>query len=203
MSEQLESFLRNRFRHKGYKLSAEILKYCTTRLAKRNELLCYPDESKESFFFVNSGCLRKYIIAPNGIEYTSNIAVEGDCIVNIGDVGPKTKRVLKNIYPHLSEFNEENYVQAIERSKLTTINSKYIELLYSKMFDFTCMMFCLLKEENDTCRRIINMNAKEKYEWLLKCRPRIIQQVPGKIIATYLDISPSTLSRIRSKGMFK
>lgn len=46
-------------------------------------------------------------------------------------------------------------------------------------------------------RHVVNGNAKEKYEALLRHRPKIINNVPLKIIATYLNITPEYLSKLR------
>jgi hypothetical protein len=197
MSAKLQSFLKENFRLNAQELSVELLKYCTKRIARRNELLCLPGESKEFFFFVNSGCLRKYFIASNGVECTRSIAFENECIINhkVED-DPKLRRIAKNVFPELS--SSKIYIQALERSELTVINTKYRGLLYSNMLDFFCLVHSLLKDEQDIVSWILHSNVKEKYEWLLKCRPQIIQRVPDKIIASYLSISPSTLSRARA-----
>ena len=140
MSTKLELFLREKFHRNVYELSAEILKYCTKRIAKRNEVLCYPGETKEFFFFINSGCLRKYIIASNGVEKTKNIALEGECIINPNeDDKSKVNRILKKVFPELTRINIPVYIQAIERSELIVISSKYKELLYSEISYITCL----------------------------------------------------------------
>lgn len=200
MPTKLESFLKEQLRHNALTLSSEILKYCTKRIAKRNEILCYPGEVKEFFFYVNSGCLRKYSIGSNGVECTKNIALDGECIINPSeDDNSKTRRVFKKAFPELNRINIQVHVQAIERSELTVICSKHKEFLYSRILEFFCLLYSLLEKENSTSLKICHMTAKEKYEWLVECRPQIIQRVPGKIIASYLGISPCTFSRIRSK----
>jgi len=42
-------------------------------------------------------------------------------------------------------------------------------------------------------------NAKERYEKLLIQKPELFQKIPLKHLATYLNITPETLSRIRKK----
>ncbi|KAI9453492.1 putative transcriptional regulator, Crp/Fnr family [Russula earlei] len=43
------------------------------------------------------------------------------------------------------------------------------------------------------------LSPEEKYERLLATRPRLIQQFPLKYIASYLGITPETLSRVRRR----
>jgi hypothetical protein len=51
-------------------------------------------------------------------------------------------------------------------------------------------------------RRIVgslSQTAEEKYNQLLRVYPHIIQRVPQHMIASYLGITPETLSRIRKQ----
>ena len=45
----------------------------------------------------------------------------------------------------------------------------------------------------------ITLNAAERYEKILLNYPKIIQEVPLKIIASYLNVTVERLSRIRAK----
>jgi len=42
-------------------------------------------------------------------------------------------------------------------------------------------------------------DAKEKVQWVIKNQPQLLVRVSNKMAASYLGISPSTLSRIKSK----
>ena len=46
---------------------------------------------------------------------------------------------------------------------------------------------------------LITMDAKQRYEILLKQNPKLIQRLPSKIVADYLGISQETLSRLKSR----
>ena len=45
----------------------------------------------------------------------------------------------------------------------------------------------------------ISLTADEKYLQLVKTYPHIVQRVPQHMIASYLGISPETLSRLRKQ----
>ncbi|MCD9855474.1 Crp/Fnr family transcriptional regulator [Epilithonimonas sp. JDS] len=47
-----------------------------------------------------------------------------------------------------------------------------------------------------------NINPAEKYNHLLKTKPRLIQTFPLTMIASYLKIRPETLSRVRANVSF-
>lgn len=42
-------------------------------------------------------------------------------------------------------------------------------------------------------------DATERYKELLKVNPKIVDRLPNKIIASYLNMTPETLSRVKSK----
>lgn len=43
------------------------------------------------------------------------------------------------------------------------------------------------------------LNASERYNQLFKINPNIVKRLPNKIVASYINISQETLSRIKSK----
>ena len=45
---------------------------------------------------------------------------------------------------------------------------------------------------------LLTQNPAERYRLLLKGEPELLQQVPLKYLASYLGITPETLSRIRA-----
>jgi CRP-like cAMP-binding protein len=56
--------------------------------------------------------------------------------------------------------------------------------------------------DNAVSRIVLFDNAltpKEKYAYVLNNRPQLIQEFPLKMIASYLKITPETLSRVREK----
>ncbi|MCF0069372.1 Crp/Fnr family transcriptional regulator [Dyadobacter sp. CY261] len=49
----------------------------------------------------------------------------------------------------------------------------------------------------------ISLDAEERYELLAKTYPEFIRRFPQSMIASYLGISPETLSRVRKKTLYK
>ena len=48
-------------------------------------------------------------------------------------------------------------------------------------------------------QREILKDASARYKELLSVNPRIIKRFPNKIVASYLNMSPEILSRLKSK----
>ena len=49
----------------------------------------------------------------------------------------------------------------------------------------------------------ISMTAEERYDELASTYPQFLQRFPLSMIASYLGLSPETLSRIRKNSMIK
>lgn len=46
----------------------------------------------------------------------------------------------------------------------------------------------------------LTLDETKRYKQFLDITPKIVQRLPNKIVATYLNISQETLSRLKSKG---
>lgn len=52
---------------------------------------------------------------------------------------------------------------------------------------------------NELKGKIMNGDARWRYEWLEKCRPELYDAVPLKAIASYLKMTEVHVSRVRKK----
>lgn len=86
-------------------------------------------------------------------------------------------------------------VTVIDYSRFLRVTKKYPEvLMLDKMFiEYYAVWFEQKLKEFQT------MDASQRYLSLLEKEPRVVQSLPVTIIASYLNISLETLSRIRSK----
>ncbi|MCO4291499.1 Crp/Fnr family transcriptional regulator [Solitalea sp. MAHUQ-68] len=105
-----------------------------------------------------------------------------------------------------SFFNEtpsDIYIETVEPSQILTISyQRWHELL--DQFPEIERASRMISQSNvqRLYQRIMILHygtPEEKYKYLLENEPQIIQRTPLKFIATYLNITPETLSRIRAK----
>lgn len=104
-----------------------------------------------------------------------------------------------------SSFTTQNpateNIQAILPTELFVISKQDLEILYHKIPK--AQEFGRKAAENLAIvmeKRIslfLNNSADERYQYLLKHSPILIQTVPLQYLATYLGISPQHLSRLR------
>jgi CRP-like cAMP-binding protein len=171
--EQLNLFCK-KFRHK---------------IIKRNELLLQAGDVCPYLYFVNSGCLRVFMLDINGKEATRFLITEG----RFGTAFPSF--ILQE--PSLAS------IQSIEPSHILYISHHE----FNELFDIFpawehSYRIGLQMDYIASIKRIeslITMDAKQRYQQLMETRPTLIQRLPSKIIADYLGISQETLSRLKSK----
>ncbi|WP_298782246.1 Crp/Fnr family transcriptional regulator [uncultured Polaribacter sp.] len=95
------------------------------------------------------------------------------------------------------------YIEALEDLEVLKISHSDLEKLFtsSPKFEHFGRLF-LQQIYIDLVERLDDLQlktAKERYETLLEKKPYLFQRVASKHIASYLNITPETLSRIRGK----
>jgi hypothetical protein len=96
----------------------------------------------------------------------------------------------------------ENIV-ALEDTVLVSLHYDHMQLLYNRhpVFNYigrviTEKYLYLLEIEVFYLRK---QKAEDKYQYILKYFPELLQRVPLKYLATYMGMNFETLSRIRAK----
>lgn len=174
-------------------ISDEDLEFCKTlfqpkRLRKRQFLLQEGDVCKYTIF-VSKGLLRTYTVDDKGTEHILQFAFEGWWM---GD-----------IYSFLTDEPSIYNIEALENCELLLLTKSSWELLLNKIPAFE-RYFRILIQNNliATQRRLmgnLSRTAEEKYTDLINNFPGCLQRLPQHMIASYLGITPETLSRIRSQ----
>lgn len=153
------------------------------------ELLLKEKKIAKDTFVLESGYVRSYTFNQNGEEVTTNI-FSAPCFVN----------------DFLSFFKQqptsENY-QCLTHCKLWTMSYEKVQYCfhsYPEFREFGRMMlvtnYSLL---HDRMLGMIKDTAENRYLKLMKYQPDIFQNIPLKIIASYLGITDTSLSRIRKE----
>lgn len=157
--------------------------------AKRNEILLEKGKICQHMFFIARGCLRILLIDEAGQEATRFLLFEGQ----MGTAFPS----------FIMKQPSKASIQCIEPSEMLTISYNDYQRLINEMPGWETMTRLNLERAYiDAIERIeslITMDARERYDILLKQNPRIVQRLPNKIVADYLGISQETLSRLKSK----
>ena len=167
----------------------ESYKHLTKEISVANKtVLLREGETAQNIFFVKEGCLRMWMNY-EGKEITFQFFFENEMVASIESFRSNKPGILN--------------IQAIEPSTLVVLSKKNFKLLLDEsplVKDF--LLETAFKRFSDYSKLYVSFlknNPVERYKDLLQNQPRIIQRVPQHFIASYLGITPVSLSRIRKK----
>ena len=158
------------------------------KLRKKQYLQQEADPAKYTAF-VSKGALRSYTIDERGNEHIIQFAVEG---WYIGD-----------LYSFITGEPATYTIDAIEDSELLLISKPAQEEIMRLVPQYEKFLFLQVQGAYVALQRrltaMISMSTEEKYTRLIQTYPDIVQRVPQHMIASYLGLTPETLSRTRKQ----
>ena len=168
-------------------LLGDIVSKATFRVVPKGEILSSIGDDTSTAGLILSGLTRCYYIDEDGNDITRGFAAEGYMCMDEGFFG----------YPERICMWE-----AIEESTVMFCNTSDIKRIIRENVEFKDIWIKLL--ENALRYKIYRENgflvenATERYLHFKKLYPSLNDRVPQKHIATYLGITPESLSRIRA-----
>jgi CRP-like cAMP-binding protein len=162
------------------------------KLRKRQYLLQAGDINQYENF-VNKGCLRAYTVDDDGQEHIAMFGLEGWWI--------------SDLYSFLTNTPATQHIDALEDSEVLSIEKSDLEKLYEQVPKFNRFFLKLLQNAFVAHQRrilaSISQTAEEQYMEFVRRYPSIEQRVPQSQIASYLGLTPETISRIRRQQAMK
>ncbi|WP_276372613.1 Crp/Fnr family transcriptional regulator [Chryseolinea sp. H1M3-3] len=162
------------------------------RIRKRQYLLQAGDINQYENF-VTKGCLRAYTVDAQGQEHIAMFGLEGWWI--------------SDLYSFLTNTPATQHIDALEDSEVFSIEKSDLDRLYDQVPKFNRFFLKLLQNAFVAHQRrilaSISQTAEEQYLDFISRYPSIEQRVPQSQIASYLGLSPETISRIRRNQVSK
>jgi CRP-like cAMP-binding protein len=158
------------------------------KLRKKQYLLQEGDICK-SFAFVEKGALRSYTLDEAGGEHIMQFALEGWLIADLSSF----------LTGEPADYN----IDALQDSELVLITRKVHDELLLTMPKYGDWFRIQITNAYIALQRRINaaisLTVEERYNKLTSLYPDIVQRVPQHMIASYMGLTPETLSRARKR----
>lgn len=154
---------------------------------KKGDILYQEGDIADSIIAIESGMMRQYYFK-NGKDLTEHFSYEGCTLVCF-------ESFVKNEPTRLiAEALEPCSVYALPHEELNKLmdSHKEISTYYRKMLEYSIIQSQI---KADLWRY---ETAKERYLHLMKSQPEVIMRAPLGHIASYLMMTPETLSRVRA-----
>ncbi|WP_268035890.1 Crp/Fnr family transcriptional regulator [Algoriphagus sp. PAP.12] len=166
-----------------------ILTECNTRIVSKDEYLLKSQEYCKHIFFVEDGLLRQFSIDEKGKEHILHFAPEGWFVTDRESV----------FFNQPSQFN----IQALEDTRVAVLDDAFFKILEEKMPSFRDfnhrMIHSYIRSLQNRIMMLLSNTAEDRYLKFIKKYPDIPLRVPQWMIASYLGITPESLSRVRKE----
>ncbi len=155
-------------------------------ILKRNEFLKIAGSKDQNIYFIESGCIRIYITNEKEehdirFGYKGSLITALDSFIN-GKPSPLVIQALKKT--QVKVLNKNKFMNIIHSDE------KYLKL-------WQAILENLIEQQLEREMDLLTYSPEERYRRVQKRSPQLFQEVPLKYIASYLRMSPETLSRIK------
>ena len=168
----------------------EVIKqYLTPKKLRKKQYLLQEGDVCKHIAFVEKGALKAYVVDDAGAESIIQFALEG--------------WVISDLYSFLTGEPATYNIDALENAELVLISKSAHEELLKKLHKYETYIRLQITGAYIALQKrltsIISLPLEERYKNFLALYPNIAQRVPQHMIASYMGLTPETLSRVRSR----
>jgi CRP-like cAMP-binding protein len=160
---------------------------------EKGSFLLKENKISDAIYFLESGCVRSYLFDKNGDDVTINIFM-APCFVS-------------DFLSFFRQQHSQENIETLSHCDLWQMNYEQVQANFHNIPEFREFgRMMLVTNYAKLQERMIGMvkdTAETRYLKLLKQQPDIFQHVPLKVIASFLGITDTSLSRIRKELMKK
>lgn len=182
------------------KLLLHIIKFNNSELEKitdcfkpksvtKGEILLHEGQICKEFYYVDKGCIRTYFIDKEGEEKTRYVMTDftiGTALTSFATQKPSTEFI---------DAQQDTQLLTISHFDFFKLNEQFDnwKLFYQKILEMAYAF------QNRRIESLVTLTAKQRYDEIITNNPILIQKLSNKALASFLDIKPETLSRLKSK----
>ena len=111
-----------------------------------------------------------------------------------------TGSVINSLSSFLSGRPSEFYIEAVRKSGYKRLSRERLELLITHQpLGYARFLEEVIVQQIDRERDLLTVSPSDRLKRVLERSPNLFQEIPLKYIASYLRMTPETLSRIRKQ----
>jgi CRP/FNR family transcriptional regulator, anaerobic regulatory protein len=160
--------------------------FAEQKIICKGEYLVKEGQIEKNIYYVDTGALRVFRLSEFE-EQTIRFGYEGSIINSLSSFIKGTP----------SEF----YIEPIRKTSLKTISKENFLRLVNEnpenLIQYNQLLESLITQQIEREIDLLTDSPTERVQRVLERSPKLFQQIPLKYIASYLRMSPETLSRIR------
>ena len=180
-----DAFFAETFGFRDPELIQGLSKASVLENVKRGTILTQIGERPVSVMFLMEGIVRGYIVDENGQEMTDCFAHRsGDVLIGCSGLETPSLIAFETLTPCT--------ILRVSTETLNQLMQSHPEMILAYSHN---LMEALLRHWE--IKRILYQPAMQRYRWFLENYPSLIDQISNKHIASFLGITPVTLSRLR------
>ena len=161
----------------------------TERKLVKGEVILTNNSLKKEHIFVASGCLRSFYKADNGKEHTIQFAIKNWWISDYITLYTDQKSLIS--------------IESLTHSKVLIIQNKDIENFYTEFPEFEVFQRKNFERRIATLQKrilsLLTLTGAEKYNQFINDYKAFEKIIPNYQIASFLGVTPESLSRIRKE----
>ena len=151
----------------------------------RGEFLIRQGEVESHIYYIHSGAIHAFYVSDHE-EHTIRFGYKGSLITSIPSFynGQPSELFLQAIRKtEITAYSRQSFFKAMETSE--ELQSFYLTSLEQ-----------LAAQQMERELDLLTSSPHERIQRVLKRSPQVFQEIPAKYIASYLRMTPETLSRI-------
>ncbi len=169
-------------------LEDALLSISDSRQLKKGDFILKSGEIVKKTYFIIDGCLRSYLYDQSGKEHTIQFATKNWWI--------------SDYRAYFSRKTASLNIECIANAHVIEMNCSDLDWIYNKFPTVESFQKTNLEKHlvslNTRIQSQLELGAEERYLKFIKDYPEVAEYAQNKHIASYLGISPQSLSRLKA-----
>jgi CRP-like cAMP-binding protein len=163
--------------------------HLTPKKLRRKQYLLQEGDVCKNIAFVEKGALRTYTVDDLGTEHILQFALEGWTI--------------SDLYSFLTGEASTYNIDALEAAELVLVSKAAHEEMLQTIPKYETYVRLQVTGAYIALQRritsVLSLTTEERYKNFTATYPNIVQRVPQHMIASFMGLTPETLSRVRKR----